>query len=792
MWIYRFFLFVLITALSIAQPVSAEETETAATTAVESSTGEPSSPPAPAQPEPAQEAVPTINHVAVEGNQIVSTSTILSKMKSKAGRALVQETVNEDLKRLYATGFFQDIRMDVEELDDGGYVLIVVVDEKPIVRTIDITGNTIIKTDKLREALGVIEGQILDRRAVKKGEEEIRKQYSDKGFRFVRVDSDISIVPGSKEATVTIKVTEGEKFIITDIAIEGNEAFKDKKLLKIFKTKKKKLFSKGIFKQEKFQKDIERLKLFYQQEGYLDVKVDPDFVYNDEANEITIRVKIEEGRHYVTGEIGIEGNHIFPESEIWLSLEMLPGLTYSQFYLFKDVESIRDFYNSRGYMDTRIVPDIELNRDTGKVDVVYKIEEGELSFVEQVRIRGNTKTKDVVIRRELRIRPGERFDGERIKKSKQHLENLGYFEEVTYDTEPVPGTTNRKNIIFRVKEKRTGELSFGGGVSSVDSFVGFAEISQRNFDLYNFPRFTGGGQSLSARARIGSISKDISISFVEPYLFNKPISLGTDVFNITRDDRNTDFEQERLGASITISKLFKDLIRLGTGYTLERVELDEISDDAPLTVRNFEGTNWLSRVRLFSSLDKRDSVFSPKKGFIWTTNFDFVGAFLGGDQDFYLAQTSFTQYWTFFKEHVLEWRTRLGTSDAFGDSDEVPVFDRYYAGGLGSVRGYNYRRVGPIQAGDAVGGETLAVTSLEYTVPLPGLENFRAAAFIDAGHVNEDSYKITTGEFSVSIGPGIKIKTPIGPVAFYYGFPIANKDTEDENGKFEFSLSRGF
>ena len=749
-------------------------------------------PSAAASPIPEDSQKPhVITGLEIRGNQIISTNTILSKVKSQTGAPLAQETINQDLKRLYGTGFFQDIRMELEEQEEG-YKLIVVVVEKPVIREIMIEGATVFNQDKLRKELKILEGQILDRKVVKAGTEGIRKLYYDKGFRFIEVQSEVDVNDNTKEATVYIRILEGEKYKIKKLEFEGANAFKPKKLRRLMKTKPDKWYTSGIFKENVFQKDLEKVQLFYQQEGYLDVRVESRFEYDKPTQKIFIVVAIDEGRQYVTGEIKMSGNQLFPESEIWQQMAMLPGLTYSQYYLAKDIESIRNYYEERGYMDARIVPDVKLNRDTGKVDVAYQIHEGDLYFVEKVVVRGNTKTRDIVIRRELRIRPGERFDGEKIKKSKERLENLGFFEDITYDTAPSSSGTNRKDLIFRVKEKRTGELSFGGGVSSVETFLAFAEIAQRNFDLLNWPRFTGGGQSLSIRAQIGSINRDFSINFVEPYLFNMPVSLGVDAYNSTRDHRNVDFDEERRGLGFTLSRLFRDVFRLGGGYVLERVELDDISEDAPATVRRFEGATWLSRLRMFTSYDTRDNVFNPTKGMIVSLNGDLVGSFLGGDEDFYVLQTSFTKYWSFFKRNIVEFRFRLGTAQEFGGSDEVPIFDRFYAGGLGTVRGFNYRRVGPLEAGDAVGGETLAIANLEYTFPLPYLEAFRGAIFVDAGHVNPDSYKVTFGDIAISVGPGLKIKTPIGPVAFYYGLPIANRDTEDENGRFEFSLSRGF
>ncbi len=733
-----------------------------------------------------------IEAIEIRGNQIVSTNTVMSKIRTRTGDPLVQETIDEDVKRLYAAGFFQDIKMEIEETS-GGYKLIINVVEKPIVRQIVIEGASIFKEDKLRKELKVLEGQILDRKVIKEGIQAIRKLYSEKGFRFVDIQSDVKVDPATKEAALTIRIVEGEKFKIKSIEFEGAQAFKPKKLFKLMQTKKKGwLFRSGVFKEQTFQKDLERLSLYYQQEGYLDVKVQPIFDYDHTNKWIFIKIYVEEGEHYVTGELKIQGNRLFPESEIWQELGMLPGLTYSQYYLSRDVEKVIEYYHKRGYMDARVIPDVKLNRDTRKVDVAYQIQEGDLYFVEKIVIRGNTKTKDMVIRRELRIRPGEKFDGSKIEKSKQRLENLNYFEEITYDSEP-GSEPNRKDLIFRVKEKRTGELSFGGGVSSIDRFLGFAEISQRNFDLLNWPRFTGGGQSLSLSGRVGTITQYYDFNFTEPYLFNKPISWSTDLYDTHQNNENVDFEEGRLGAGTTFSRQFRDIFRFGTGYTLERVKLDHISGDAPATVLKFAGKNWISKWRaLIFSIDTRDNVINPNKGFLYTFNGDLAGGFLGGDQDYYILQTSFTKYFSFFKTHLLEFRTKLGVSQDFGSSSEVPIFDRFFAGGLGTVRGYNYRRVGPKESGDSVGGQTIGLANLEYTFPIYKLDAFRGAVFIDAGHVNRKSYNFNFGDIAVSVGPGIKIKTPLGPMAFYYGLPIANRDEKNKNGRFEFSLSRGF
>ena len=247
-----------------------------------------------------------------------------------------------------------------------------------------------------------------------------------------------------------------------------------------------------------------------------------------------------------------------------------------------------------------------------------------------------------------------------------------------------------------------------------------------------------------------------------------------------------------MGSGVTFSRAFLEFMRAGFGYRFERVKLSDIESDASNDVRLFEGSNWLSRLKLFLTRDTRDNTLFPTKGYVAGVSGELIGTFLGGTEDYYILQANATKYWNFDEgRHVIEWRNRLGVADELG-SEQVPVFDRFFAGGFGTVRGFNYRRVGPIDGGSAIGGDTMLITNLEYTFPIPYLENIKAAAFVDVGNIERRSYRIKFGDFQISVGPGVKINTPIGPLAFYYGIPILNRDTEDRNGRFEFSLSRSF
>ncbi|MBI4430447.1 MAG: outer membrane protein assembly factor BamA [Candidatus Omnitrophica bacterium] len=738
--------------------------------------------------QPAQRREMTVQEIVVEGNKIINTHTILNKIRTRKGEALKRDLISDDIKRLYATGFFQDIKMDFTELPSG-YRVVVTVMEKPIVKQVIIEGSSKFSAADLRKELKIVDGQVLNDYELQEGLNAIRGKYQEKGYQFVDVKSDLDINEETKEAVLYIIVDEGTVYKIREFNLTGIKSFKERKIRKLFKTKKVGFLRRGRYQEEKFRDDLDRARAFYQDQGFLDVKIDPKFSYDHEAKSIKIDVAIEEGSQYLVGKIDIEGNIIFPESEIWEELEMLPGVMYSPRRLAEDMEAIRRFYYERGYMNADVQPEIVDNPSTGKMDVVYRITEGDLFFVEQIKIRGNTKTKDLVIRREILIFPGERFDGKKLERSITKLKDLDYFEDVSFTTED-GSAPNRRDVIFHVKEKRTGELSFGAGISSVETFLGFAEISQRNFDLLNFPTFTGAGQLFSVRGRLGSVRQDIDLVFVEPYLFNKPYSLSLGLFSRTNQRLNTDFEEQRMGFSIDVGKRFTETIRSAIGYTLENVKLQDLEVDASPDVLASGTDNLLSRLRWSISRDSRDSVRKPTYGSVASFGTELVGSFLGGDQDLFKFNAGFTKYFMFGRHHF-EWSNRFGVVTPFGDSDQVPVFERYFAGGLGSVRGFDARRVGPIEAGDAVGGSTIALTSLEYTFPI--IENFHGALFTDLGHVNEATFDFDFDDIAVSIGPGVKINTPIGPVALYYGFPIANRDDDkSKNGKFEFSLSRGF
>ena len=391
--------------------------------------------------------------------------------------------------------------------------------------------------------------------------------------------------------------------------------------------------------------------------------------------------------------------------------------------------------------------------------------------------------------------PGDRFDGEKLRRSKERLNNLGYFEDVSFDIDDTE-VRDRKNLVVQVKETKTGAFSFGGGFSTVDKVVGFIEIEQRNFDIANWPTFTGGGQNLQLRAETGSTKNNLYLSFTEPWLFDYPVSAGFDAYRTVRDreeDTGYAYDEERLGGDIRFGKQLSEYVTGNVTYKNERITIDNLADTVSADLAAEAGENRVSMLGFSLRRDTRNSTFSPTRGLNIMGGIDLAGGILGGDKNFYRIQGKGAYYIPWKFNSVLQFSVQAGLVDAYGDSSKVPIFERFFAGGAKSVRGYDERQVGPLDAGtgDPVGGESMMVASVEYTIPI--IEFVKLAAFFDMGNVWASADKIGDGGLKSGTGVGLRVKTPIGPVNLDYAYPLDDEPGEEgRSGKFYFSISRGF
>ena len=472
-----------------------------------------------------------VKNVDVKGNKTVSSLTILAKVKTHAGEPLSSVTLNEDLKRLYGLGFFTDVRIEQEEAADGVKVLFVV-SEKPVLSDIKIEGNKKIGKDAVKKEMQSVIGDFVDQKRVRDDIDAVKRLYEKKGFSEAKIDHALDTDPATNQAVLRVLIDEGSKVRIRDIQVTGNRSIKAGEIFKAMKTKKMAwwgFFHSGYLKEDELAEDVERIKALYDENGFSDVEVTTETTPIRNSGDIVLKIVIDEGKKYLVGDIALSGNTVAKSDEILKAIKMSKGKPFSRRGLRLDVANIQDLYFEKGYLAAQIRSESAYNETTDKVDLTYTLTENELTFVEKVRIQGNTKTKDIVIRRELRAYPGESFSGAKLKRSKERLYNLGFFEDVRFDTEN-GSSPNTRDLVVSVKEGKTGEFSFGGGYSSIDSVIGFVQIRQKNFDWQNWKNFTGAGQDFAMRFEGGSVRTNAELSFTEPWVFGHPYSFGFDVY----------------------------------------------------------------------------------------------------------------------------------------------------------------------------------------------------------------------------------------------------------------------
>ncbi|MBM3245937.1 MAG: outer membrane protein assembly factor BamA [Candidatus Omnitrophica bacterium] len=760
------------------------------------------------KPSPEQQAVSPsepqaqklVTAIEVKGNKSISTNTVISKMKTRVGQPYQENVISDDLKRLYLLGFFREgTSIDTQDYK-GGVKVIVSVVERPIIEKISFSGmRRITASDqKLKESLKSKENQYLDYPSLAEDIRTLEKMYEKIGYSRVQINYQLAMNNETNKVKVQFNVAEGKRLRIKNISVEGNPSFTGRRILKLMKTKRAWFFNAGALKEEVLKEDIERVRAFYHRQGFADAVVNYD-VSADTAKPFLLYIKlaIQEGRKYLVGDVTMQGNKDIREKEILARLkECVPGKVFSQEALKEDVANIQGLYFDRGYIMANIQETTALNPSTGRTDINYDIAENQIAYVDKIKVRGNVKTKDIVIRRELRIRPGDRFDGDKLRRSKERLQNLGFFEEISYDTEDTQAP-DKKDLVVEVKETKTGAFSFGGGYSSVDEFVGFVEVEQKNFDWKNFPYFTGDGQELKFRAAFGTLSDNLTLSFTEPWVFDYPVSFGFDGYkedHKRESDVGYGYDEEVVGGDLRLGTELSEYTRGKLTYRYDTIDITNINEDATDDLKKEYGRNSISSLQAGLTYDSRNSVFDPTSGNVVDGTIECAGGPFGGDKDYLKFFGRISHYFPLWRGSALELRARAGLADPYDDSKTVPIYERFFAGGAYTIRGYHERKVGPIDPAskDPLGGESMLIGNAEYTYPL--FDFIKLAAFYDIGNVWAKVDDFASGGLKSSIGLGLRIRTPIGPIMLDYGIPFNKEPGEEDKseGRFHFSMSHGF
>jgi outer membrane protein insertion porin family len=785
------------------------------------------------------------------GPEAASADLVLANIRVKVGDVYDPKAIRDDIPDLYATGLFANIAIR-QRPTDNGIVLVYVLQGKPRLTSIVVEGNTEIKTSKLLKKASSHVGEPLDELKLLNDSQEMEKLYENKGYTGTSVRYELVNVDQARgQAGVIFQVQEKPKIKIEDVQFIGAQAFTQRKLRSVVTTRRHWMFSfltgHGVFKQDDFDQDPDALSEFYRNAGYIDFEITATNIIYPKPGRMIVQFVVNEGRQYRVGSVIFSGNALFSTAQIaqWLKqrheaekskieigeegLEADVGMVFKPQSLKDDLQSIEDFYGSKGYIDVHRGPNLYVdqipNTDTGTMDLEYHIQEGQKYKIEKIEIRGNVKTRDRVIRRELAVSPGDTFDMLRVKLSERRLEGLTYFAPesgVTTRAESDPTLpSDTKNLVVTVEEQSTGNMTFGAGYDTIESISAFVSVEERNFDLFKPPYFIGegGGQKVRLYIQIGALLQNYQLDFQEPWFLGRKLSLNTSLYRTISDFQSLNglYDEGRTGMKVSLSRALGSDFLIGTiGYTLEQVNIFNVSQNAPNTILDTAGTALENRFSAAIAWDSRNDVKLPNGGTLTRLSTELSL----GDQSY--LKTELASAWYFkglAKGHVLEVVGRAGVAQPMGN-DDVPFYDRYYLGGLRDLRGYDYPGVGPrevTQDGseyEPIGGDTYWMGSVEYSIPVMG--PVRLATFFDIGNVSarpwsNAGYTVygkaneglinnpltgftqfnagNTGAYSDDYGFGVHIDIPnLGPLRLDYGIPLKHDQFNSSSGKFQFGV----
>lgn len=757
--------------------------------------------------------------VVYKGAVTMDPARVRAQMSTREGEPFADESVERDIRTLYATGAVENV--DIQAVNvAGGVKVIVTISGRGGIGELGFLGNAAFDNEKLRKEIEVKVGDPVDDAKLTTAQQKILELYQKKGFSDALVTYEVS--PSAKEgfSTVMFKIEEGGRGLIGDIRFEGNNAISDRKLRAKLKSKEKtfwRLWGKaGKLDNQAVLEDVRAVEQAYQDEGYVYVKVGyRREIVND--NKVALVFEITEGGKYDVAEVALENITIFSPDELTPAIRTEAGFAYSGSDVRGDEKMIRDYYGSRGYADARV--DTRLSdAGPGKLKVTYSVFEGTKSYIRKINISGNEKTKDEVIRRELPMSPGDELNTVQMETAETRLENLNYFEGKgeanPLTVRPVSTEVDGfKDIEVNVTEKSTGSVNFGAGFSSIDSLVGFVDVTQTNFDISDWGSFRGAGQRFNMNLRYGLRRQDFNLNFTEPWFMGQKLALTTELFYRSQNFFSNRYEQINVGAAVGLRKPLGDHAYIEGTYTLQRVD---INVDLDLTttqiLRNEDGDYIESKFDFNFVHDTRDSIYITRKGHKLEAGL--LAAGLGGDVEVLGGNIGGQQFFSLPGDTILSFEGMARWVEGWGSSGnpngDVPIFERLFLGGANNLRGYDFRDVGPKDnQGEPIGGNFSLYGSIEYSFPI--IEKVRGAVFWDVGMISTDVTAapdtvsplpagtrsnggpiIGDGDVYSNVGIGLRMFLPIGPIRLDLGLPLVKDRFVGDSVRFQFNMGYKF
>ncbi len=709
-----------------------------------------------------------IYKIMILGNVKVEEGVIRGAIKSREGGPFSVEKVREDLRSVFDLGYFTDVQVDIKSTPQGKEVIFIMV-EKPSIKEILIKGNQKVKLDDIKEKMNLTPRSILNLEKVKENSELIRKLYFSRGYYGVKVEYKVDYLETS-EGVVTFMISEGPKGHIRKIVFKGNKKIKSSELKRMMMTKQRNIFSiitkTGTLDEDVLKNDIQLLTASYYDHGCLDVKISEPKLDLSNPKKIRIEIEIVEGPQYHLGDIDFKGDLLTSKEDLFKTLKLKRNDIYSNTAIRKDVNALTEKFANQGYAFAEITPGTSVDPKNLLVHLTFDIEKKKRVSFEKIQIVGNTKTRDKVIRRELLMAEGELYNASEMNKSKDRLKRTGFFKEVDFSTSR--GSTEEKiDLDIKVEEAPTGALTFGVGYSTIESIVGSASISDRNLFGY--------GYNGVLRFGLGAKTRNVRFGFTDPYFLGYPFAAGIDLYHEDIEYFN-EYSYKILGGDLRFGKDLTDNFRIDAMYKLENVDVYNVSVTASTFIQDQKGKRTTSAISMTPSMDTRDDYYNPSRGARHSLFIQNAGGILGGDNSFVKVLGETSWFFPLPLKTVLNLRGKLGVIMPYSGK-EAPIYEKFFVGGLNTLRGFEYGMAGPLDInGEPIGSKKMAVFSSELTFPLSRDIGLKGALFFDIGKGFDKIKDITPLKFG--IGPGIRWLSPFGPIHVDIGFNLNPKPGE--------------
>lgn len=708
-----------------------------------------------------------VRDLEIRGNRRTQESTIRFYLKTEIGKPYIPQTLTEDVRRLHGLRVFEDIQATAEELPDG-MRLIITVSEKPAVRTIAFKGNRFVDKDEITKRILLKERSTFDRSNLNETMSSIQKHYREEGYYFAHISPEITTV-ADNQVDINLQITEGKKIRINRIRFSGNKYFSDNDLRQQVQLKEYALpvisGPSSLYKPETLRVDLQLLDNLYHNSGFINAQIgEPVVEINREAGAIVITIPVaREGEQYKVGRVSLPDDNVFSAAELRQKIRFATGEIYSRDELRRNVLLLTEAYTDRGYAFADVSPTVNFDDQQRLIHVTFTVRPGSKVYIGRIDIVGNERTRDAVIRRELRLDEGDLYSGSKLRRSRQRLVNLQYFEEVKVDTKRRT-EEDMMDLEVDVTERSTGQFTAGLGFSSSETVVFSASVTQANL--------FGRGQSITASARVGGISQEFVVDFSEPWLYGRPISLGVSAFRRSVDF--VTFDALRTGFSLSLGRTLGEFARASLTYNFEVLEISNLDPSASELLEQQEGTSSTSSITPRLSWDSRNNPLDPSQGSLHSFEVEFAG--LGGSNRFYKVGANSTWYFPLPGDLTGFVRGRFGIGEGYGGKN-VPASERYFLGGVTTIRGFEFRDLGPQdREGNPLGGTSFVQFNLEVGRSLGRL--LRIVAFVDVGNVYDATNQFDFGDLRRSAGMGVRLLTPVGPIRLDYGFKLDRRPGE--------------